>query len=217
MAMNDMLRDVTNAIISRRGENIRSLFEAQIAAAAEHLRQARVPKLGDTAPEFSLAATDGRSLALNELLSDGPIVLTFYRGSWCNFCNVALKVWQQALPDFTAIGVKLFGAAPETLDVCRTFKTAAKLDYELLSDAGHVAANAYGLGFELPALARETLSSFGIDVGALNGNGEWSVPVTATFAIGSDRHIVFSDCGPDYRRRADPKEVLRVFEGDGKR
>ena len=217
MAMNGKLRDVADTIISRRGDNIRSLFEAQIAAATEHLLQARVPKVGDTAPEFSLTATDGRSLGLKELLFEGPIVLTFYRGSWCNFCNAALRVWQRALPEFRAVGVRLFATAPETQEVCRTFKAAAKLDFELLSDAGHVAADAYGLLFELPALARDTLSGFGIDVGTLNGNGEWTVPVTATFAIRSDRQIVFADCGPDYRRRAEPQEVLEVVAGPGKR
>jgi peroxiredoxin len=211
MAMNDTLHHVTHEIVSRRGEKIRSLFEAQIAAAAEHLLQARVPKAGDIAPDFSLNATDGQPLTLDEVLSNGPVVLTFYRGSWCNFCNAALKVWQRVLPELSAIGVKLFAIAPETLEVCRDFKSVAKLDYELLSDTGHVAADAYGLTFELPALARETLASFGKDVGALNGNGEWSVPVTATFAIGIDKRILFADCGPDYRRRAEPEDVLRVF------
>ncbi len=217
MAMNDTLHDVTNEIVRRRGEKIRSLFEAQIAAAAEHLLRAHVPKAGDIAPDFSLSATDGKPLTLDEILSDAPVVLTFYRGSWCSFCNAALKVWQRALPDLGAIGVRLFAIAPETLEVCREFKSAAEIDYELLSDTGHVAADAYGLTFELPALARETLASFGKDVGALNGNGEWSVPVTATFAIGTDKRIQFADCGPDYRRRADPEDVLRVFGRQRKR
>lgn len=212
MAMNDTLHDVTNEIVSRRGEKIRSLFEAQIAAAAEHLLRARVPKAGDIAPDFSLSATDGKPLTLDEILSDAPVVLTFYRGSWCSFCNAALKVWQRTLPDLSAIGVKLFAIAPETLEVCREFKSAAELDYELLSDTGHVAADAYGLTFELPAMAQQMLASFGKDVGALNGNGEWSVPVTATFAIGIDKRVLFADGGPDYRRRADPEDVLRVFE-----
>lgn len=217
MAMNDKLRDVTQAIINRQGENMRSLFDAQIAAAAEHLIQARVPKVGDSAPDLSVTATNGRLLTLHELLSDGPIVLTFYRGSWCNFCNAALRVWQRALPEFGAIGVRLFAVAPETLDVCRNFKEAAKLDFELLSDIGHAAADAYGLTFELPSLARETLSGFGIDVGTLNGNGEWSVPVTATFAISSDGQVIFADCGPDYRRRAEPQQLLEALAGAGQR
>lgn len=217
MAMNEKLRDVTKTIVSRRGESIRSLFESQIAAAAEHLLQARVPKVGDTAPDVSLTSTDGRSVALAQLPAAGPIVLTFYRGSWCNFCNAALRVWQQALPEFEAIGVRLFSVAPETLDVCRSFKAAAKLDFELLSDVGHAAADAYGLTFELPSAARETLSGLGIDVGTRNGNGEWSVPVTATFGIGGDGHIIFADCGPDYRRRAEPGEVLEVLAARGKR
>lgn len=211
MAMNDTLGDVTNEIVSRRGEKIRSLFQAQIAAATEHLLEARVPKAGDIAPDFSLTATDGQPLTLDEVLSNGPAILTFYRGSWCSFCNAALGVWQRALPDLRAIAVKLFAIAPETLEVCREFKAAAKLDYELLSDTGHIAADAYGLTFELPDLARQTLRGFGKDVGALNGNGEWSVPVTATFAIDTDKRILFADCGPDYRRRADPNDVLAVF------
>jgi peroxiredoxin len=212
MAMNDKLSDVTDTIVGRRGEGIRSLFDAQIAAAAEHLIRAHVPKTGDIAPDFSLTASDGRSLSLEETLADGPVVLTFYRGSWCNFCNAALRVWQQALPEVTAVGAKLYAIAPETPDVCRAFRSAAKLDYELLSDTGHVAADAYGLNFELPALAQEMLVGFGIDVGALNGNGEWSVPVTATFAISTDKRVVFADYGSDYRQRADPGEVLRVLQ-----
>jgi len=211
MAMNDTLHHVTNEIVSRRGEKIRSLFEVQIAAATEHLLQGRVPKAGDIAPDFSLTASDGQRLTLDEVLANGPVVLTFYRGSWCNFCNAALRVWQRALPELRLIGVKLFAIAPETLEVCREFKAAAKLDYELLSDAGHIAADAYSLTFKLPEPAREMLTSFGKDVGALNGNGEWSVPVTATFAISPDKRILFVDCGPDYRRRAEPEDVLRVF------
>lgn len=211
MTMNDTLHDVTNEIVARRGEKIRSLFEAQIAAATEHLLQACVPKAGDIAPDFSLSASGGKPVTLDEVLSKGPVVLTFYRGSWCSFCNAALRVWQQALPELSAIGVALFAIAPETLEVCREFKAAAKLDYELLSDTGHVAADAYGLTFELPDLARQTLASFDKDVGALNGNGEWSVPVTATFAVDTDKRIVFVDCGADYRRRAEPEDVLRVL------
>jgi len=216
MAMNDTLKEVTDTIVSRRGESIRSLFEAQISAAAEHLLQARVPKAGDLAPKFSLLASDGRLLTLDEAVSEGPVVLTFYRGGWCNFCNAALRVWQRALPDLRASGANLFAIAPETPDVCRDFKSAARLDYELLSDTGHVAADAYGLTFELPVDARETLAGFGIDVGARNGNGDWSVPVTATFAIGRGRQVLFADCGPDYRQRADPTQVLSVLVGTKK-
>jgi len=211
MAMNDTLKEVTDTLVSRRGESIHSLFEAQISAAAEHLLQAHVPKRGDRAPDFSLSASDGRLLTLDEVVSQGPVVLTFYRGSWCNFCNAALRLWQRALPGLWASGANLYAIAPETLDMCKDFKSAAKLDYELVSDEGHVAADAYGLTFELPDYVRDTLAGFGIDVGTRNGNGDWSVPVTATFAIGRDKRVLFVDCGPDYRQRADPEQVLSAL------
>lgn len=211
MTINDILSDMADSLVELRGESIRSLFESQITAAAEHLLQANVPQVGDIAPDFALIATNGHTLTLDQALSPGPVVLTFYRGSWCDFCNVALKEWQRALADFHKIGANVFAIAPETPKGCRQYQSAAKLDYELLSDVGNVAAEAYGLSFELPTDARQTLTGYGIDVGLFNGTNEWNVPITATFAINRKKQIVFVDCGPDYRKRADPMDVLSVL------
>ena len=211
MSMNKILKDVENELLGRLGDALKPLFDSQISEAETHLAAARVFGLGDSAPDFSLVATSGQNISLRDVVSRGPVVLTFYRGSWCNFCNAALKVWQRAMPELAAKNVTLLAIAPETPEICREYKQAAGLDYELLSDVNNVTADAYGLAFELPLEAREMLVGLDTDVGDRNGNGSWSVPITATYAIGGDQKIRLADCGPDYRRRVDPEDVMAVF------
>ena len=211
MSLNQILKDVEAEILGRRGDEIKPLFDSQVAAAEAHLASARVIGVGDTAPDFSLTATNGEYISLRDALSRGQVILTFYRGSGCNFCNAALITWQRALPELEAKGVTLLAIAPETPDICRDYKQAAGLDYELLSDLDNETADAYGLAFELPELAREMLSDLNTNVGDRNGNGSWTVPITATYAIGSDQRILLADCGPDYRRRVDPQDAIAIL------
>lgn len=213
MSINEILSEVEKEILGRRGEGFKSLFESQVAAAEAHLSEAQALAVGDAAPDFSLMASSGQYISLKDVLAKAPVVLTFYRGSWCNFCNAALKEWQNALPELSAKGAALLAIVPETPEICREYKEASELAYELLSDSNNAAADAYGLAFELPADARETLLKLNTDVGSQNGNGKWSVPVTATYVIGRDQRVRFADCGPDYPRRADTQEVIAALPG----
>jgi len=198
-------------IVDRAGEEIEELFHQQIDAAEEAMSaQARIG-VGDIAPDFSLPATSGDIVTLSDVLEHQPVILTFYRGSWCAFCNSALPVWQRALPAVESKGARLVAISPETLDRAQEFRESAGLTYDLLSDEGNKTAAAYGLVFRIPDAACMTISGFGINIGAANGNGDWSVPATATFVIGKDGRILLADCGPDYRRRLEPEAALAVI------
>ena len=206
--LNQELAEVELEIIGRRGEGIRALFDAQVSKAGSHLATASCLQAGDIAPEFSLLSTTDQAISLQTALLQGPVILTFYRGSWCNFCDMTLKVWENYVPEISAKGATLFAISPETSENGRAFKKAAGLSYELLCDADNSVGDAYGLTFTLPKIVREKLVELGTDVGSRNSSGEWGVPVTATFLIGRDQHILLADCGPDYRQRLDPKLVL---------
>ncbi len=116
------------------------------------------------------------------------------------------------MPEIEARGSKLFAIAPEKIEICREFKAASGLKFELLSDSNNEVAAMYDLVYELPTAAKETLASFGTDVGVVNGNGSWEVPVTATYVIGKDQRIMLADCGPDYRKRLEPETVLAALK-----
>ena len=212
MTLNKDLTDVEADIVNRRGSEISVLFDQQIDAAEEHLKNASVANVGNLAKDFTLEDTKAEKVTLSEIVLSGPVILTFYRGSWCNFCNAALKFWDRYVPEIEARGSKLFAIAPEKIEICREFKAASGLKFELLSDSSNVVATMYDLVYELPGTAKETLSSFGTDVGVVNGNGSWEVPVTATYVIGKDQRVMLADCGPDYRKRLEPETVLAVLQ-----
>ena len=212
MSLNKDLTDVEADIVNRRGSEITTLFDQQIDAAEHHLQNAAVANVGNLAKDFSLEDTKGIKVTLSEIVLSGPVILTFYRGSWCNFCNVALKFWDRYVPEIEARGSKLFAIAPEEMEICRKFKAASGLKFELLSDSNNEVATMYGLVYELPKAAKETLSSLGTDVGIANGNGSWEVPVTATYVIGKGQRVKLADCGPDYRKRLEPETVLAALQ-----
>ena len=211
MTLNEELIDVEADIVNRNGSEITSLFEQQIDAAERHLQSTSLAQVGNLAKDFSLKDTKGAIVSLNEIVLDGPIILTFYRGSWCNFCNAALKYWDKYVPEIEASGAMLLAIAPEKNEICREFKAASGIRFELLSDSNNEVAAMYGLVYELPKAARKKLSSFGTDVGTINGNGSWEVPVTATYVIGKDQRVKLADCGPDYRKRLEPEVVLAAL------
>ena len=93
--INSALRETENEIVQRRGDAIEALFDQQVDAAALHLSKISKVQQGSIAPDFSLPSTTGHSLSLSEELEKQNVILTFYRGSWCNFCNTALRVWQR--------------------------------------------------------------------------------------------------------------------------
>jgi len=208
MSLNKELAAVEREIIGRRGEEIRSLFDAQISTAESHLLMAPSLSVGSLAPDFSLTATGGQTISLWGALRQGQVILTFYRGSWCNFCNRTLKIWQDYLPAILAKGATLYAISPEKPENGRKFKEAAGLEYELLCDADNKVGDAYGLMFTLPTSVQIKLADLGTDVGNWNGNGNWDVPVTATYIVGQDKRIRLVDCGPDYRQRLEPKLAI---------
>ena len=197
--------------MNRRGSGITTLFDQQIDAAEHHLKNTSVANVGNLAKDFSLHDTKEENVTLSEIVLSGPVILTFYRGSWCNFCNAALRFWDKYVPEIEGRGSKLFAIAPEKIEICREFKAASGLKFELLSDSNNEVATMYGLVYELPKVVKEKLSSLGTDVGVVNGNGSWEVPVTATYVIGKDQRVKLADCGPDYRKRLEPEEVLAAL------
>ena len=212
MALNKELADIETDIVNRHGSEITTLFDQQIDAAELHLKNASVANVGNLAKDFSLEDTKGNKVTLSEIVLFGPVILTFYRGSWCNFCHAALKFWDRHVPEIEARGSRLLAIAPEKIETCRKFKAASSLRFDLLSDLNNEVAAMYGLVYELPKTVKEKLSSFGTDVGIINGNGSWEVPVTATYVIGKDQRVKLADCGPDYRKRLEPESVLAALQ-----
>jgi peroxiredoxin len=171
----------------------------------------RALKEGDVAPEFALPDSVGRIVSLREKLARGPVVLSFYRGGWCPYCNLELRAYQRLLPEIAGLGASLMAVSPQTPD--RSLSTAEKnaLAFKVLSDVGLHAAGRFGIVFALPPDLQTLYADFGNIPPVVNGDGTWRLPVPATYVIAADRRIVLAGVDPDYRHRLDPAEVLHAL------
>jgi peroxiredoxin len=169
-------------------------------------------KVGDQAPNFILSDAHGNATALRALLMEGPAVIVFYRGSWCPYCNAELSAYQLALPEITARGARLVAISPEKPDNSLTPSEIDALSFEVLSDPENDVARKFGLVYRLDEESRGILKSVGLDLEAINGDTNWELPVPATFIIDSNRKIVFASADPDFRKRADPADIVEALD-----
>jgi peroxiredoxin len=165
---------------------------------------AKALKAGDLFPPTILTDQLGRQVDLEVLTKAQPLIVTFYRGGWCPYCNLELRAYQKTLPEIEALGAKLVAVTPETPD--NTLSTAEKndLSFPVLSDSKGQLAEALGIRFELSPAIRALYQKFGHDLPNRNGDDRWSLPMPATFVVGKGGMIAFASVDPDYRKRLDP-------------
>ncbi|MEP2776120.1 MAG: peroxiredoxin-like family protein [Luteolibacter sp.] len=170
-------------------------------------------KEGDTAPNFTLKNGKGEDVSLDELLEDGTVVLMWYRGSWCSYCNIAIQAYQEHLDEIKAAGGQLVALTPELPD--KSMPTIEKYDlgYEVLTDLNNGVAEKFGTVFQLaPKVAEATEER----VGLRNFNGadydKGTLPLSATYIITPDRKIAYAFLDADYRRRAEPTTIVAELE-----
>ena len=168
-------------------------------------------KVGDTPPSFALPNAVDKSVAIRDLLSKGPVVISFYRGQWCPYCNLELRALQQALPEIQALGASLAAISPQTPDNSLSTIEKNELTFEVLSDVGNQVARQFGLVFNLPEALRPIYKSFGIDIPAHNGDQTFELPIPATYVINSDGAIAHAFVEPDYTKRLDPEDILAAL------
>jgi len=172
---------------------------------------ARAVQKGEQAPDIALPNAKGATVKLSALLARGPVVLTFYRGGWCPYCNLQLRAYQKALPEIRALGGQLVAVSPEPPD--KSLGTAEKnaLEFEVLSDVKGEAGRAYRLFFDLSEELRQLYAAGGNDLSKWNADGEWHLPMPATYVIGQDGRVAYAFVEAEYRDRAEPADLLAAL------
>ena len=163
---------------------------------------------GDRAPDFELPDARGQLVRLNTLLLDGPVVLTFYRGAWCPYCNTQLHDYQEAIGQVEAAGATLVAVSPQTPDGSLTMEEKNELTFPVLSDVGNVVSRRYGLVYEVDRHTRDRYELGGIRLDSINGTDAWELPVPATYVIDRSGTIRFAFVEADYTQRASARQEL---------
>ncbi len=171
----------------------------------------RAKKVGDKAPAFTLKDPDGNPVSSTELLAKGPLIVSFYRGVWCPYCNMELQALQAALPEFEKLGASLVAISPQTAPNSRKSIRQNALTFPILSDVKGEVGAAFGLKFKLPDYLVELYKGFKNDLPSFNDDPEWTLPMPGRFVIAQDGTIIYAEVNPDYTRRPEPEDMLPVL------
>ena len=178
---------------------------------ASHLTE-KALQVGQKMPDFTLNDSNGKSVHLKTLLKSGPVVLTFYRGSWCPYCNAQLSSYQAHLADFKAKGAQLVAVTPEKPDLITLMKEGKKLEFEILNDKDNKLAKKLGLVFGLPDDLKKVYQQFGVNLEKSQGNPEWKLPIPATYIVSKEGKVIYAFLDVDYTHRADPNDLLAALK-----
>jgi peroxiredoxin len=165
-------------------------------------------KEGAQAPDFTLPDALGNAVTLSHLLSQGPVVITFYRGEWCPYCNLELRAYQRALPQLRALGASLVAISPQTPDHSLSTVEKIELTFAVLSDVGNQVARQFGLAFTIDEAVRSAHQQVGANLPAFNGDDSWELPMAGTFLIDQSGIVRLAFVNPDFTRRLDPSVII---------
>ena len=170
-------------------------------------------KLGEKAPSFELPNSQGKAMALADLLAKGALVLTFYRGSWCPYCNLQLRALQARLEDIHKLGATLVAISPQIPDGSMTLDEMSKMDFVVLSDQDAKVAAQYGIAWEVPEFLVEHMRvDRKLNLETIN-NGNGSVlPIPATFVLDRDGVVTWRYVDVDYRTRSEPDDIIEALQ-----
>jgi peroxiredoxin len=177
----------------------------------------RALKAGDLAPDFVLPDALGGQVRLSTLLAKGNVVLSFYRGGWCPYCNLELRALQLALPAFLQLGATLVAVSPQTPDASLSTAEKNALAFPVLSDANSRVARAFGVAFDLSDELRPIYARFGHALPDVNGDASWQLPIPATYVIGRDGVITLAFVDVDYRNRLEPADIVATLRAMGEK
>jgi peroxiredoxin len=188
----------------------RAVAELKASGLAEHALKA-----GDQAPDFALPDGDGTPWRSEDLLRHGPLVIIFYRGRWCAYCNAQLAALQQVHKEIASAGASLVAISPQTQKHSYMTRDMHRLRFPVLSDAGNQVARQFGLVYRLSAEMQAMYESIFTKLPGYNGDPSWELPLAAAYLIQPDGTISFVQINEDWRQRAEPKEILRILNHQG--
>jgi peroxiredoxin len=198
-----MAGQVPAEVIATLGAELEKLAASGIA------KHALAP--GAKAPDFSLPDVQGRSVVLSSLLTKGPVVVTFYRGGWCPFCNLQLRAYQGILPEIHGLGAELIAISPQTVDYALSDAEEKQLTFPVLCDPQNRVARTYGLVYTLSDALKKLQTGFGNPIPKFNGDDSWELPMPGTFVLNREGVVKLAHVDPNYTVRLEPAAILEAL------
>ena len=189
------------------------VMDAETARLAASRLASRALKAGDSAPDFILPDAQGNPVRLYSLLREGHVVVVFYRGGWCPYCNLHLRGFQRRLAQIRELGGQVVAISPQLPDNSLSTQEKNELAFPVLSDVGNKIGRKFGIVFKLSKGLLDLYRTFGLALEDANGaSGKAELPVPATFLIDGNGTIRLAHVDVDYTRRLDPADVSAALK-----
>ena len=200
---NELATQVPQQVLEAFGKSIEDLQKKKI--------EEKSIKLGEIMPEFLLPNVKNEIINSNEILKNGKMIIAFYRGSWCPYCNLELKMLQDHLPKIKDKNATLVAISPQSPDNSLTVVEKHNLTFEVLTDTDNLFAKQLGISFELQDFVLPYYQALGIDLMHFNKNNDNSLPVPAVFVIDQNGKIIYKFVDANYMNRIDIDELLQTL------
>ena len=172
-------------------------------------------QVGDIAPDFNLSNAVGNKVSLYKTLEDSDfVVLNFYRGAWCPYCNLEMNALREINGEIESFNSKIIAISPETPDLSLSMKEKHNLEFEVLSDTDYIVEKEYGLVFSLSEKLRPYYEEFGFDIPAATNNSSYDLPMPAIYVVNKNKEIVFAFIDEDYKKRCEPQDILDAIKNN---
>lgn len=211
MTLKEELQEKEDNFNSKASEDIKSLYEEGINDIKEKNIIENAKNIGEKAPDFTLLNQNNKTVTLSNYIDDGPVIITWYRGGWCPYCNITLKHLTNNIDKFKSHDARLIALTPELPDSSISTAEKHSLNFDVVSDTNNLIAKKYGIVFKLiDGVAKRYENSFGLS--EYNGNENNELPLAATYVINREGEIVYSFLDADYKKRASISEILEILK-----
>ena len=192
-------------------EAVKIMHEATQVLVDQGLEEG-VIKVGSKITDFVLENQNNDKVRLSDLYKDKPLVITFYRGVWCPYCNIDLEMLNEINPELKDKGVNLVAISPELPKYSRTIVKKENLSFDILFDAENKAAEHFGLKWAFQKDLKELYIQFGLDMEKLNGDDSWTLPMPGRFLIDTDGVVQYAEAAADYTKRPNPDNLFEAID-----
>jgi peroxiredoxin len=202
-------KEITAASATHLSADLAQVFADEQRGWRDQGEPSGIIAAGDRLEDFTLPDATGSPVTLTELVADGPVVIVFYRGGWCPYCNLALRTYQtELLPQLDRYGARLVAISPQNPDQSLSTAEKAELSFTVLSDAGAHLAREVGIAFQPAEEVLAAQRTLGLDLKQVNDSDSPELPMPTVLIVDADQMVRFVDTHADYTARTEVSDII---------
>lgn len=212
MTLEQQLTQMREATMAKMPESIIKVFLNSLEEIRNDKLRERALQVGDHIPEGLLKDSTGNTVSLQSLHTSEFLVLNFYRGGWCPYCNMELRAYESLKDEFAALGVNIVAISAEVTALAAQTTTKNAISFPILTDTNAALMKRIGIVFQLDEATKREYGNFGVHLDKIQGNDEFELPVPAVYVVNRAMEIVFCHFEEDYMTRLEPSELLEIVK-----